>query len=385
MKNIKIHIDLASPVIKLDQPVYMLHPGKGYHLFGGFLANEALATDLPNLDIIDGIAPVRAMNLDAQISRGRELRDWLALNEAQRNVTKFDVDLNTYLNKPKRRYHDAFTDNLQEVLWNLPTGTVVFVPAPDLSMKGFFCELKSNTAPRISFKGQRSAREFTYLGRPVEYLKLVDMRLIPVDVLDAKSRQSVLTKLDSNLSEQMYRLYYGSFIIKGGIHQIEIDVPSSTFRPGDSNIVNALANMVEDNLQKLSASNGSHTIPATSLEDAAFMAFDGNELQMHARLNSKGVLQIAAKSITPLIVSIIISLGSEASAGEIFDALSNTQITVVNSRCPTDTALTKDVEKGLYSVIEMMGETSTADVCKRVTQLRDRTKVTTDTRIQVEK
>lgn len=385
MKNIKIRIDLASPVIKADQSVYMLHPGKGYHLFGSFLSNSVVSTDLPNLDLTDGVAPIRTPELDAQISRSRELRDWLSLNESQREAKVVDTDLKSYLEAPKRRYHDAYVEHLQELLWNLPTGSVIFVPAPDLSMKGFFCELKPSTAPRVQFKGQNTAKHFTYVGRPVEHIKQVDMRLIPADVLDSKSRQSVLTELDKNLSERMYRLYYGSFIIKGGIHQIEVDVPSRTFRPGDSNIVNALANMVEDNLQKSLAKKARQQVEATSLEDAAFMAFDGSELQMHARLNSEGVLQIAAKSITPLIVSIILSLGTEAKAEEILEALKNTQITVENSRCPTDQAFTKEVEKGLYSVIDMMGEDNTADVCKRVTQLRNRTKVTTDTHVQVEK
>lgn len=385
LKNIKIRIDLASPVIKADQPVYMLHPGKGYHLFGGFLANSTIATDLPNLDLFDGLSPNRAENIDAQISRSRAMRDWLNLNESQRASTIVDLDLKKYLTESKRRYHDSYIENLVEILWNFPTGTVVFVPSPDLSMSGFFCELKPNTENRVKFKGNGAARDYTYLGRPVDNIKKVDMRLIPKEILDSKSRQSVITELDGTLSERMYRLYYGSFIISGGIHQIEVDVPSDTFRPGDSNIVNALANMIEDNLQKSFDPAVAPKTGATSLEDAAFMAFDGSELQMHARLNSQGVLQIAAKSITPLLVSIILSLGTQASSQEIFDALKNTQITVENSRCPMDKDFTKSVEKGFYSVIQMMGEKNVADICRRVTQLRDRTKVTTDTRVQVEK
>lgn len=383
MKHPAIHIDLASPVIKTDQPVYMLHPGKGYHLFGSFLSNSVVATDLPNLDIKDGIAPLRADNIDAQISRSRALRDWLALNESQRSVTKYDVDLSSYLNSEKRRYHDDYLDHLQELLWNLPSGAVIFVPAADLSMQGFFCELKSNSAPRVKFHGPGRAKAFTYLGRPVDNIKQVDMRLIPADVLNAKTRHSVLTDLDHSLSERMYRLYYGSFIISGGIHQIEVDVPSKTFRPGDANIVNALANMVEDNLQK--ALSKKKDVEGTSLPDAAFMTFDNSELQMHARLNSEGVLQIAAKSIAPLLVSILMSLAGQATPQEMMEALKNTQITVTNSKCPTDGTLTNQVKTGLYSVMEMMGEDNLEDVCKRVSALKDRTNVKTDARVQVQK
>lgn len=386
-ESVKIKIDLSSPVIKKDRPVYMLHPGKGYHLFGRFIANRAVALDIPNINVKDNSDPAKAPDIDQQINRARAIRDWLSLNQSDRDSTKVDLDIDYYKGREKRRNHDTYIDYLKNLLWDMPKGSVIFVPAPDLSLKGFFCELGSKEESRVLFHGSRNAKYFTYLGRPILNIKYVEMRFVPQDVIDEKSRNSVITELSEILSERMYRLYYGSFIISGSVNQMEVDVPTHTFRPGDSNIINALANLVEDNLQKAEANkkNPHEEIEGTSLSDAAFLAFDESELRMHARLNSEGVLQIAAKSITPILVSIFLTFGTNVKAQEIIDAIDNDQIIIDNSKCPEEKELIAEVKAGLFSVIKMMGEDGVADVCRRVSQLQKRTGVTTDVSIQVEK
>ena len=369
-----IKIDLNAAIISSGQNAYMLHPGKNYHLFTTFARNDALSADLPNLVLLDGQAPNRAFEFDAQLNRARALRDWLALSEVDRAKVEVSEDIESYIGKDKRRYHDSYSENLHHLLWSIPEGNVFFVPNPDLSGRGFFCELENATQSRKIFRGQRLAKKYSYVGRPIRNLKWVPMRLIPPEVLEAKSRQTVITEFDKIISEKLYRLYYGSFCVNGDITQMEFDVNTKNFRPTDSNIINALANFFENNLQRLE--NG-ETV-AVSLLDSVFLSYDEKELQMHARLNSEGVLQIAAKSVSPMVLSAFIALTSVASAQDIVSKVKDRSIRIENSGCPLDDEYPRLIEKRLFGIVDMMGEEDLASICDRIKQLTLNNKITAD-------
>lgn len=385
MEGILLTIDLNTPIIEENQKAYMVHPGRHYRLFGRFLRNHAIAPDLPELSVPDGKDPRSVADLDEQIFRARAIRDWLALPKDKRAETEVPtIDLNHYKSNDefnKRAYHDNFIDNMRLILWGIPKNSTIFIPNPDLAGSGFFCELHSADEKRISFHGSLEAKPFKYLGRPIKNIKHVPMRLIPPEILAEKSRQSIVTMFDNEQSEKLYRLYYGSFSINNSITQIEIDIPSSIFRPADSNIVNGAANFFEDNIQKLEKGE----INPTTFLDALFIAFDDTELQLHARLNSEGVVQIAAKSVSPLVLSILIFLAGEVSADDLVAELNNrkahgisSQIKVINTKCSEDSEYPRKIENRLFGVLDMMGEQDLRLVCERLAEFKKRTGATTD-------
>lgn len=376
-------VDLQTAILEQKQRAYMVHPGKGYHLFSPFLGHGVISSDLPELIVPDGTSPRDSGNIDSQVNRARALRDWLDLNEAERRTTEYSVALGDYVEQEKRRYHDSYIDNTALILWDLPEGTVVFVPNSDLSGHGFFCELGAPDEPRKVFLGAGKAKAFKYLGRPVYNIKRVPMRLVPPEILEAKSRQSVVTELDGGLSERVYRLFYGSFSMKEGVTQVEVDIPGAIFRPADAAILSGVANLVEDNLQKLE--RGERT--ATEFVEALFLAFDESELMLHARLNSPGVVQIAARSVTPMLLSVLLALSGEVSAQEIADearmrAQGETRgalsINVKNTKCPEDEEFPRLIEDRLFGILDMMGEEEIIRVCDRLGEVKERTQANTD-------
>lgn len=376
-------IDLRTAVIEADRCAYMVHPGKDYHLFGAFLAHDVIAPDLPELTLKDGVSPITQSGLDLQIKRARELRDWLALSEADRKKSPYTKKLTDYANLDKRRYHDSYRDNANLMLWELPEGAVVFVPNSDLAGQGIFCELGSPQASRKTFKGAGKARDFNYLGRPVRNIQRVPMRFIPPEILEAKSRQSIVTELNDELSERIFRLYYGSFSVVGGVTQIEVDIPSASFSPADAAVLSGVANLFEDNFQKFESGE----LNATKFVDALFLTFDEAELQLHARLNSPGIVQIAAKSMTPLLVSAFMALSGVATAKEIHHeaqsrsavgSAATQSVNVINTSCPKDKQFPRLIEERLFGILDMMGEDEIERVCERFDQLKKRTNATTD-------
>lgn len=361
----------------------MIHPGKGYHLFAPFLGHGVVSPDMPELSVKDGTDPEKDKTIDTQIKRARVLREWLDLKESERQDTEYSTQLGDYVGDERRRFHDSYVDNISLILWGLPEGTVVFVPNSDLSGQGFFCELEDPKKERKKFKGVGKAKDFHYLGRPVRNIKRVPMRLVPPEILKSKTRQSIVTELDDNLSERVYRLYYGSFSMLGGVTQVEVDIASKIFRPADAAILSGVANVFEDNLQKLE--RGETT--ATDLVDALFIAFDEAELMLHARLNSPGIVQIAAKSITPMLLSVLIALAGNASAEEIANEAdarmrggdnAELSVNVSNTKCPEDDQFPRLIEERLFGILDMMGEEEIARVCERLEQFKQRTHATTD-------
>lgn len=382
-----ISVDLRAAVLEQGQPAYMIHPGKNYHLFAAFLGQGVVAPDLPLLSIPDGMNPRSHKSLETQIVRARGIRDWLAMNSTQRAETEIKVPLSDYADQKVRRYHDSYVDHMNSILWDLPEGSVIFVPNSDLAGTGFFCELESRMLPRKRFVGSREAKRFEYLGRPVRNIERVPMRFVPPEILDSKTRQSVVTQLDEELSERVFRLYYGSFSVVGGVTQVEIDIPSERFRPVDATVLSGVANVMESNLQRFEAGE----MEATDFVDALFLAFDEAELQLHARLNSPGIVQIAAKSVTPMLMSVLVCLSGHATAQELADeAAARAQdnapavraINLTNSKCPLDVECPRLIENRLFGILDMMGEDEIARVCERVEQFKQRTGATTDAQVE---
>lgn len=375
-----IRVDLNAAYIPADQKTFMLHPGKNYHLFGAFLNHGAVSSDLPNLELQNGRDPLGVANINTQIIRARALRDWLALSEDGRQQTEVRTQLADYADESTKRFHDYYREQLQDILWNLDKGTVLFVPNRDLGRLGFFCELEAPNMARVKFNGPGAAQNFLYTGRQVKNIKQVPMRLVPPEILEEKNRTSILTELDSELSERIFRLYYGTFAIENGTCQAEIEVPSENFRPADATVLSALANVLEDNLQKLEREE----LQPTEFLDSIFLAFDEAELQLHARLNSEGVVQIAARSVTPLLASVFLSLVGVASAQQILDETATRTLTIENSQCPEDDQYPRLIEERLFGIVDMLGEDQITLICDRVQELRERTGASTQAETIVE-
>ncbi|NVJ92479.1 MAG: hypothetical protein HWE34_12515 [Methylocystaceae bacterium] len=364
-----LHFDLNIPVIPAGQNVYMLHPGKNYHLFDRFKEYSCVSADLPGLDLLDGKSPALSERIDMQIRRARAMRDWLAMNAHDRKKNTYETDLDEFAKEDPRRFHNSYKETLIDLLWTIPAGTPIFVPSTSMLKKGFFCELGKASAPRVTFNGERSAKDFVYTGRPVVNIKQVDMRLVPPDVLEEKNRNSILTELDFESSEKMLRLFYGSFAIQGDLIQTEINIPSDVFRPADANIINGFTNYLEENLQRLE--NG--VIDPADMLSSFFMAFDEAELRIHARLNSKGVVQVAAKTVAPYLLAFFLAIPEGLATEEIVRELANNNFQVSNSKCEADVETPRLIKERLFDIVSMFGEDQVIDICNRISELKART------------
>ena len=158
---VTIKIDLRIRTLGSDHKAYMIRSGKEYHLFGRFIEKEAVAPDLPELSITDGMAPLDDPTIDDQIKRARALREWAMLPYSRSDV-KPTTDLEFYGDQLKKSHHRMFVNTAQHVLWEVPTGSLIYVPNPSFLGDGLFGEVVSPSENRPRFLGERRMKAFLF-------------------------------------------------------------------------------------------------------------------------------------------------------------------------------------------------------------------------------
>lgn len=70
-----VTVNLNTKVLPTSHRVYMVRPGSSYHLLKAFTENKAIAPDLADLSIPDGVRPRDAESIADQVKRARALAE----------------------------------------------------------------------------------------------------------------------------------------------------------------------------------------------------------------------------------------------------------------------------------------------------------------------
>ena len=249
----------------------MIRSGKDYHLFRRFIETEAVAPDLPELDIPDGVAPHVYDEIHQQIKRARALREWAVL-PYDRTETMPPLDLWSYEDVHIRPHHGMYVNAAQNILWTIPEGALIYVPHPSFLGSGLFGEVVSPKGRRLRFRGSGRTADFSFQGRRMRNVRRLPMKKLSSRLLEIKKYRVGVTQLSREDTLSLYRQYYGDFEIYGGVTQAEVRTTKDYFSPADATILSALANMVQWNLSVLVEPGGNAGAPRSKidLERAAF-------------------------------------------------------------------------------------------------------------------
>ena len=308
----------------------MIRSGKEYHLFGRFIEKEAVAPDLPELSITDGMAPLDDPTIDDQIKRARALREWAMLPYSRSDV-KPTTDLEFYGDQLKKSHHRMFVNTAQHVLWEVPTGSLIYVPNPSFLGDGLFGEVVSPSENRPRFLGERRMKAFLFQGRRMTNIRRLPMKRLPDHLLKLKKSRVGVTQLRREDNLLLYPQYYGDFAIYQGHVQTEIKTTKDYFSPADATIVSAFANMVQENLDRLTSGDGQDFL---SIEEAAFVDWADGRIQIHAEIESPGKMQIYGSTRAPIIFAAAIALFLAVPSHDIVRHAKENGIELINSRSP---------------------------------------------------
>ena len=380
---VTIKIDLRTRTLGSDHKAYMIRSGKEYHLFDRFIEMQAVAPDLPELDIPDGLPPLDDPTINDQIKRARALRDW-AMLPYNRGEDKPTADLEFYKGEEKKPYHGMFVNSAQHVLWEIPGGSLIYVPNPSFLHNGLFGEVVSPSEKRLRFGGKKRMVGFSFEGRRMTDVRHLPMKKLPERLLELKKYRVGVSQLRREEQLLLYRQYYGDFAIHEGRVQAEIKTTKDYFSPTDATVVSAFANMVQENLNRLRQVDGGDLV-FVDIKEAAFLDWDVDGLLIHAEIDSPGKIQVYSRGLAPLVFKVIFSLMLVVPTHDLVLHAQTNDIEVTNSRSPGGSRVNEGenraVQEGVVSLLKLIGAENLDKTIELVKAFNARTGGTVDSRV----
>ena len=335
----------------------MIRSGKEYRLFDRFIEMQAVAPDLPELDIPDGRAPLDDPTIDDQIKRARALREW-AMLPYNRSEDKPTTDLEFYKDEEKKKQHGMFVNAAQHVLWEVPEGSLIYVPNPSFLHSGLFGEVVSPSEKRLRFRGEKRMLDFSFEGRRMTNVRLLPMKKLPERLLELKKARVGVTQLEREEKLLLYRQYYGDFAIHEGRVQAEVRTTKDYFSPIDATVVSAFANMVQENLNRLGQANVGE-LEFVDIREAAFMDRSVDGLLIHAEIDSPGKIQVYGRGLAPLVFKVILALFLAVPPHDLVSHAQTNNIEVSNSRSSDGTRVgegeSRAIQESVVSLLKLIG------------------------------
>lgn len=367
----KIKIDLSLKILPDDQQVYMIRPGSNYHLFDQFVRHSVVAPDVPFLTLDDGMPPRTRSDIKPQLARAVAYRAWLRKSRGRREsppTTRLDaysLALDVSLQSRTKLLNVA-----EKVLWSLPAGAVIFVPASSLYGQAMIGELADNTEPRIGFNGTGTRKAISYMGRKLHNVRMFPMRSFPAEVTDVAKLTSVISEYEGYPKERILRAYYGDYQLGSNVAMMEFEAIKDKFDPITMARITALAASIE-NFER----TGNYISPG----DILFSLSDPGSLEVHANINSangkllvEGVRKVPHVLRSLLLVAALVVSG-EASAEQVADLLDAGSVEISNHKESARSEFVEATEKSLINFAKASGNAGTKSYIEALAQSSERT------------
>jgi hypothetical protein len=283
-------INLNYPVLPKDHQIWMVRPGSNYRLFKAFESSSAIAPDIPLLDLKNRKATAVSSQLDEQIRRGQEWREW-EINGGQ-PTTKPSASLRDYTSPLDDGVSHTRSRNVAIQIFDIiPDGALIFVPGATLSdnaLLGVVAKTSDDRVPVV--RKWRGDRELAFLGRHLSNMKKIPMRLLPPEVTDLrKNRGSVVCRIDDVYAcNRLYREYFQSFAIDGGDAYAQFRGGDAPFPAGAlGSLVTLMRFAIEVRIEEDAANAENRPVRPVDAHRIAQLAWSTNDdLLIHAQVNS---------------------------------------------------------------------------------------------------
>ena len=367
----------------------MVRPGAGYRLARAFRETEAIAPDVPLLDIKNGTLAADSANLDIHVRRGRAWREWE--NSGSRPDKKpsmaagdYTVALNDGIS------HTRAKNTVLKIFDEIPEGALVFVPGASLADNALLGTVASPKADRVTVTRKWGEKELAFQGRTLFNTQQIPMRLLPPDITDRrKNRGIVAGQIVGDARIRLYREYFNSFCVDDGDAYAE-------FRGGDApfpaaalgSLVTLMRYVIEARIEgENAAAEGRQTTQIDPIKLVNLTWSADQDLLIHARVNSP-FGRVTFQSARPAIfaATAFISLAMLDADAQVVNDLAN-GVAEVENVCTEPANLTSralnqadTVGQTLYDFYAIFG----AQTCKQVLEMTRQTVEATQGRVDAE-
>lgn len=366
-------IKLDYPVLSQAHEVWMVRPGADYRLLAAFKEFSAVAPDVPLLDLQDGVTVNNTKDLDQQIRRGQEWRDW------ERDGGKPDKKPSTSLRDYISPLDDGITHTRSKnvttkILEEIPKGSLIFIPGFSLSDDALLGVAAGPLEKRIVVTRKwREDRELNFLGRSLLNPMKIPMRLLPSEVTEIrKSRGNVVTRIDDEYARlRLYREYFQSFSIEGSDSYAQFRGGDAPFPAGAvGSLVTLMRFVVEVRLEEEEAKAENRSVQQVGKARIAKLTWATNDdLLIHARVNSPfGRVTFQSTKSAIFAATAFTALATLDADAQVIQDLANNTAQVVNvcdslsSVVGTAQVHADEVRQTLYDFYAIFG----AETCGQV-------------------
>ncbi len=366
-----VTVDIKTKMLPASHRIYMIRPGTGYHLLGPTFENGAIAPDLAFLDIQDGQRPRDFEGINLQITRARAFAEWVKTEE-RRAEDQPSQDIAAYVGREVPPRVAMYRNTADEILHELPKGSLIFIPNPDLTRKGMFGELAAPDAARVRFGGASFRRDFQYLGRRLENIKFLPMRKLPPEFFEPMRKRIWIHEYGPRETELLYRQYYGDFEIIGRKAVTEIKVTGRRVSGTDLSIVGALTTLIDQTLLRLEAGDQERL----RMLDAAFLPPDQAGPVVHANIGSPGEVLVESKRRRAApVLKVVIALCIMYTAYDIWQMVQDGTLTLANTQAAADLgqAQLADTQQKTYDFVRATGRESLSQIVDLIRDVHERT------------
>lgn len=373
-------IKLNYPVLPDDHEVWMVRPSAGYRLARAFREASAIAPDVPLLNLPNGTLTTDAEDLDAQVRRGREWRDW------ERDGSRSERGPSTAAGDYRVATDDGIShtrakNTVLQIFDEIPEGALVFVPGASLGDYALLGTVAAPTADRVPVVRKWGETQLVFQGRPLLNARQVPMRLLLPEITDRRKNRGVVASRVSQTGQndqdgraarlRLYREYYNSFAIDGGNAYAQ-------FRGGDApfpasaldNLSTVMRFVIEATVERERAEAEGRNVTTIDPHRLANLVWSTDtELLLHARVNSP-FGRVTFQSGRPAIYAAMafVALANLGADAQVIDDLKNGAAQVDNvCHEPANSAASAreqadTVRQTLYDFYAIFG----AETCEQV-------------------
>jgi len=377
-------LDLRFRVVRPDQEVFIVFPGRDYFLHQFFNLHGCIFPELPALDLIPKRRIQDQPDLDAKLMRSRAIDAWYLSGKRGDRPSRL---LSDYKKRRAPRWLPQTRGVLAGFFDRAKNGDLVVVPGPttfsnvligeiDDQIPNDLARFEEITVPEVWENEKVPSRRVRWLAHVLRGNCSLDLqRRFP-------SPNAVRT-LEREARAEIYSLAYGSYSIEDS-YTSKFDVTSADFSTRDDyhlqqffNVIAAICEQLETRPQPLARRAPRDALP-TVIPGSGFdevidlLTSDDYIPSLSVNINSPGSLVLSCAKVVPLVAAGVLAL-SVLGAEPTWEALAQGKVTVNNSEATKDDACTAKVAAEVIEQLKLMGLARWQEICKKAQQLHTHT------------
>lgn len=372
-----VNVDINTRILSDQHKVYLARPGKQCRLYSNFLDMGYAGPELPDLDLVPGLALDDQPNLFAKIQRSSKIRSWIEGGRDERDRPSFELD----------QYENTKTAS---VAHHLGTIRAYF----EVAQQGDFAVVfpKNYMEDAVVFEFQEAPLRFhafdagwrygqydlTLQGRRLRKVGNLSKRFLSKSILEITRQLNSVAVLGRSDAAFIYEQVLSNYVNDDQFNAM-LRVSSDEYDIDDDVIIKAFMKYVALNYVHLDQGRDFHT-----LKDSAFIRLEEDAPELASEIHSPGYHKLSSLLIVPLLFSTLFGCAAEVDPNVLLQSAKEGNLLIGNSAAPPDDPCTAMIGAEIQRWFQLRGIVDEwPETCAHLKEAAERVDASTDVRISV--